>query len=420
MIWRTSLFVVLSTMCVVQAQEWPQWRGPSRDGHSPDSKLELDWNAKEPKLLWVKDGTGSGYGSVAVSGEQIFAMGDKGGSQKVIAMNLGGEVLWETSVSEGTPKHGYPGSRCTPSVDGDRVYVVTSDGSIACLEVTSGELQWQKNFKREWGGKMMSIWGYSESPLVDGDWVLCTPGGKNAMVVALDKKTGAEVWSCDPPPSEGEGKDGAGYSSIVVSNGGGVKQYVTLVGRGLVGVRAEDGKLLWSYNQVANEVANIPTPICYGDFVFGSSGYDGGGSVLLKLSKAGDGVQADEEYWLDNRTLQNHHGGVIRVGDHAYLGHGHNKGFPTCIELATGKVVWGGARARGVGSGSAAISLVGENLVFRYESGELALVAANPKGYQLRGAIKPEYKKGRSWAHPVICGGKMYLREQNKLMCYEL
>ena len=420
MIVRSSLFLIAVSFCAAEAQEWPQWRGPNRDGHSPDKNLQLDWNEKEPELLWVKDGTGSGYGSVAVAGGRIFSTGNKQNAQQVIAMNLDGEIEWETAVSKSSPKHGYPGSRCTPTVDGDHVYVVTSDGSIACLATESGELIWQKNFREEWNGKMMSGWGYSESPLVDGDWVLCTPGGSDAMVVALDKKTGAEVWKCVAPADEGEGKNGAGYSSIAVSNGAGVKQYVTLVGRGLIGIRATDGKLLWSSNQVANETANIPTPVCHGDYVFASSGYGGGGSVLVELSKDGDGVKAEDKYWLDNRTLQNHHGGMIRVGDHIYFGHGHGKGFPVCIEMKTGKIVWGGARNRGVGSGSAAISLVGKHLIFRYESGELALVSATPDSYQLQGAIKPEYQKGKSWAHPVICGGKMYLREQDKLMCYKL
>ncbi len=330
-----------------------------------------------------------------------------------------GDLVWEKNLTDRAPKHGYTGSRCTPTIDGDRLYVVTSDGAISCLHAKSGDVKWSHSF-RKWGGRMMSGWGFSESPLVDGDWVLCTPGGNKAMVVALNKMTGEEVWKSAAPPSEAEGKDGAGYSSIVISNGAGVKQYVTLVGRGLIGVRAKDGKLLWTYNQVANETANIPTAICHGDMVLASSGYKGGGTGMVKLSRDGDGVKAEEQYWLDRKELQNHHGGMVRVGDYVYLGHGHNKGFPACLEMATGNVVWGGARNRGVGSGSAAVSLAGRSLVYRYESGELVVVEATPEGYEVRGVIKPEYQKGKSWAHPVICGGRMYLREQDKLMCYQL
>ncbi len=368
---RNFFLVLLLIPSIATAHEWPQWRGPNRDGHSPDKHLKLDWNQNPPKLLWMKDGMGDGYASLAIAGGMIYTTGNKDDAQKVIAMNIDGETAWETKISNVPPKHGYPGSRCTPTVDGSHMYVVASDGSIACLDAKSGKIKWQKDFRKEWSGRMMSGWGYSESPLVDGDLVLCTPGGKDAMIVALNKTTGEEVWKSAAPASEGEGKDGAGYSSIVVSEGAGVKQYVTLVGRGLIGVRASDGKLLWSYNQVANETANIPTPICHGDYVFASSGYGGGGSALVKLSKNGDSVQATEEYWLDTRTLQNHHGGMIRVGDYIYLGHGHNKGFPACVEMMTGKVVWGGGKTRGVGKGSAAISLVGDNLIFRYQSGEL-------------------------------------------------
>jgi outer membrane protein assembly factor BamB len=413
------LFLCLSAS-MVHAQDWPQWRGPNRDGHSPDTNLELDWNEKSPELLWMVEGTGSGYASVSIANGMIYTTGNKDGAQCAIAMALeDGKPLWTRKLTDENPKHGYSGARCTPAVDGDRVYVITSDGNIACLNAADGKLNWSKAFK-QWGGSMMSGWGYSESPLVDGDWVLCTPGGPDAMIVALNKMTGEEVWKSAAPASNGKGRNGAGYSSIVISQAAGVKQYVTLVGRGVIGVRASDGKLLWTYNRVANRTANIPTPICVGDYVFCSSGYGDGGSALVELSQEGDGVKATEKYWLDKRVLQNHHGGMIQLGNFVYCGHGHNKGFPACVEMATGKLKWGGSKLRGLGGGSAAVALVGKNLIFRYETGELALIEATPTGYELRGAIKPEYQKGKTWAHPVICGGKMYLREQDKLMCYQL
>ncbi len=411
------LLVVLSASVI--AQDWPQWRGPARNGHSPDKDLDLNWETNPPKLLWIKPGMGQGYAGVSVAGGMIYTTGNKDNSQHVIAAKGDGEIAWSKGITENAPKHGFGGSRCTPTVDGQRLYVVSSDGQLACMSAASGEVLWSKSFK-QWKGRMMSSWGFSESPLVDGDLVLCTPGGPKGMVVALNKLSGEQVWASEAPSSKGEGKDGAGYSSIVVSNGGGVKQYVTLVGRGLIGVRASDGKLLWSYNQVANETANIPTPICFGDFVFGSSGYDGGGSCLLKLGKEGDGVSAKEVYWLKRQTLQNHHGGMVKIGEHIYGGHGHNQGFPACLDIKAGKLAWGGAKTRGVGRGSAAVSAVGKNLIFRYQTGELALIAASPEGYELRGVMKPEFQQGKTWAMPVIVGGKMYLREQDKLMCYEL
>ncbi len=415
-----SICVVCLLTSVSFSQNWPQWRGPARDGHSPDKDLKLDWTAKAPELLWMASGTGQGYASLAVVDGVIYTTGNKQDGQYVVALKAdGGEPIWERNLTSKAPKHGYEGSRCTPTVDGGRVYAITSDGAISCLDAKSGEVKWSQPFSK-WRGRMMSNWGFSESPLIDGDLVLCTPGGKDAMVVALNKMTGEEAWKCKAPASEGEGKDGAGYSSIAISNGAGVKQYVTLVGRGAIGVRASDGKLLWTYNKVANETANIPTPICHGNFVLSSSGYGGGGTGLVELSKDGDGVKATEKYWLDRKVLQNHHGGMIQVGDYVYLGHGHGKGKPTCLELASGEIKWGGQKNRGVGTGSAAISMVGETLIFRYESGELALIKATPDGYELKGAMKPEFQKGRSWSHPVICRGRLYLREQDKLMCYQL
>ena len=204
-------------------------------------------------------------------------------------------------------------------------------------------------------------------------------------MVALDKMTGKEIWRTAASNLGAKGKDGAGYSSVVISNAAGVKQYVQLMGRGLVGVRASDGKLLWSYNKVANDVANISTPVVAGDYVFASTGY-GTGSALLKLAAAGGGVTATEVYFLDPKVFQNHHGGFVLVGDHIYAGHGHNKGFPICLELATGKVVWGGD-IRNEGTGSAAVVYADGNLVFRYQNGVVILVEATPTGYKEKGSF---------------------------------
>jgi hypothetical protein len=214
------------------------------------------------------------------------------------------------------------------------------------------------------------------------------------------------------------GKDGAGYSSIVISNAAGVKQYVQMTGRGVIGVRASDGKFLWGYNRVANGTANIPTPIVDGDFVFASTGY-GAGAVLLQLSRSGDGVKAQERYFLDAKDFQNHHGGMIQIGDFVFAGHQHNKGFPICLNWKTGKTAWGG-KIRPQGNGSAAITCVDGQLIFRYQDGTIALIEANPKKYVLHATWKPEHQERESWSHPVVVEGKLYLREQDKLMCYEV
>lgn len=416
---RTVLGCMLSlTVTVAIAGDWPQWRGPGRDGKSAETGLIKDWDKTPPKHLWTIEGMGEGFASVSTSKGALYTTGNVEGGQAVIKVNLDDHtVAWTKVLTENKPKHGYDGSRCTPTVDGEFLYAVTSDGRISCLGTGDGEVVWTHQFK-EWGGKMHSGWGFSESPLVDGDLVLCTPGGSEAMIVALNKKTGVEVWKSAVPKVGDRGGDGAGYSSIVIGNGGGVKQYVTLVGRGVIGVRASDGKYLWGYNRVANGTANIPTPVTDGDYVFASSGY-GTGSCLLKLSADGEGVKAEEVYFLEPKTFENHHGGFILANGFIYSGAKHNKGFPICVEMKTGEVKWGGD-IRPEGTGSAAVTMADGQIIFRYQNGKLALVNATPSGYELHGSFTPEFQERESWAHPVVSDGKLYLREQNKLMCYDL
>ncbi len=347
----------------------------------------------------------------------IYTLGDVENGQAVIAASVDdGKILWKTLVTDSRPQHSYEGSRCTPTIDGNFLYVVSSNGAIVCLK-TSGEVVWKREFS-EWGGKMMSGWGFSESPLVDGDRVLCTPGGDDAAVVCLDKKTGKDIWVCKASFEGGSGQPGAGYSSIVISNAGNTKQYVQLVGQGLLGINAKTGKQLWSYSRVANGVANIPTPIIDGDLVFASTAYNTG-TALVELKKSRNGFAADEKYFLEANVFNNHHGGMVLHNGHVYAGHQQNEGFPTCIELTSGKIVWGG-KLRGAGKGSAAIVFVDGHLIFRYQNGTVALIEATPAEYRLKGSFMPEFQERESWAHPVVANGRLYLREQDKLMCYDL
>ncbi len=401
---------------------WPQWRGAERDGISGDTGLIQDWRTTPPKLLWMAEGLGSGYSNVSVVGSTIYTTGDLEEGQAVIALNAAdGKVVWRKVITEGLPDHPYPGARSTPTVDGDRLYVVTSDekkGGIVCLRAQDGSVLWQKGFHDTWGGKMMTEWGFAESPLVDGDWVICTPGAKDAMIVALDKLTGEEVWR-SALPADGSLRDGAGYSSIVISHGAGVKQYVQLVGCGVIGVRASDGEFLWSFTDVANDTANVPTCLVRGDHIFAATGYNQGAG-LVKLVKDGDGVKAETVYFRNGNELQNKHGGMVLVGDHIYLGHGNDRGYPTCVEFATGKIIWGGTRQKDVGRNEAGVAYADGNVIFRSSDGTVALFAATPDEFQFKGKLKPEYQEGKSWAHPVVAGGRLYLREQDKLMCYDL
>ncbi|MFO1091695.1 MAG: PQQ-binding-like beta-propeller repeat protein [Planctomycetaceae bacterium] len=413
----TTLGSVILAAGSGRTDDWPQWRGLHRDGVSHEHGRLADWTRHPPKLEWNVAGMGRGYASVSIADGRLYTTGNFDNGQGVVCVDArSGVQLWRRTVTSDSPQHSYPGSRCTPTIDGDRLYAITSDGRIACLKTDDGEVVWSQDFQ-QWGGKMMSGWGYSESPLVDGDRVICTPGGPGAMLVALDKRTGNVVWKSDVPDFN-PGKSGAGYSSIVISQGGGVKQYVTLIGAGAVGVRADDGKFLWGYARIANKTANISTPLVGGDHVFVSTGYQTG-AALLKLVPKDGGVEAKEEYFLDSKTFQNQHGQMVLIDGHVYAGNQHRNGFPICVELASGKVAWGGTE-RGPGTGSAAINAAGGHVIFRYQDGVVALIEATPSGYHLHGTLTPEFQEAESWAQPVVVDGKLYLREQDQLMCYRL
>lgn len=392
------------------SQDWYQWRGPLRDGVSRESGLLDQWPDDGPPKLWSARGLGSGMSSVAISGDRIYTMGKKNGKTQLLCLKLeDGSAVWAAEVGSG----GDP--NCTPTIDPEAnlVFGLTHGGDLLCAKADTGEAVWRKNYKKDLGGRMMSGWGYSESPLVDGDALIVTPGGDKAVMASLDKQTGKVNWT-----TTAEGTGGSGYASPVVSYGGGVKQYLTLVGRGLISVAADDGRLLWHYKRIANGTANIPTPIVKGDLVFASTGYGEGGTALLKLSKKGNGVAYEEVYYKTNKELQNHHGGMVLIGDYVYMGHGHNNGLPVCVELTTGKAMWG--PLRGAGGNSAALIAADGDLYFRYQNGIMALVEASPKEYKLKGQFRIASVNGNSWPHPVIAGKKLYLRDQDELHCYDL
>ncbi len=422
----TTLRLLFPVACLTAAlaaqsssNDWPGWRGPHRDAISNEKGLLQQWPEGGPPLAWKAQGVGIGFSSVSVVGNRIFTMGDRGPTQFVIALNRAdGKELWASPVGPAWDDE-MGGPRGTPTVDGDRVYAIGTEGDLVCLDIATGKLRWRKSLEKDFGGRMMSDWKYSESPLIDGDKVIFTPGSFGNMMTALNKNTGAKIWSAEGARLGERGSNGAAYSSIVVSDGAGVHQYVQLIGRGLIGVRASDGKLLWSYNRVANDVANISTPVVRGDYVFGSTAYQTG-SALLKLRATPEGVAADEVYFLPPTKFQNHHGGFVLVGDYIYAGQGHSMGLPICIDFLTGNVKWGG-NARNAGTGSAAVAYADGRLYFRYQSGLMMLIEATPDGYREKGSFQiPDVRGHPSWSHPVILGGKLYLREQNTLYCYDI
>jgi len=422
----------------IKGGDWPQWRGPDRNAISTETGLLREWPKAGPALLWDSrkvnsDPTvGTGFSSVAIAKGKLFTMGDtfiseqveykkdgkilkknvkKGTGGFVICLDAQtGKLLWKTKVGNGQGD----GPRCTPTVDGDRVYSITRQGNLTCVKVNDGTIVWQKDFKNDFGGYMMSGWDYSESPTIDGDKLICTPGGKDAALVALNKLTGEVVWKTSIPKSSG-----AAYASIVSTEAGGIKQYITLFGpeMGLVGVDASNGKFLWNYKRIANGTANIPTPIVKGELIFTSTGYNTGSALLKLVSDGKGGIKVEEEYFLKGKDLQNHHGGMVMLGEHIYGGHGHNNGLPFCLEWKTGKFAWD--PQRGAGGGSAAVLYADGHLYFRYESGTMALIEASPNGYNLKSSFQVPIS-GNGWPHPVIYQGKLYLRGADQILCYDI
>jgi outer membrane protein assembly factor BamB len=401
------------------AADWPQWRGANRDGVCTETGLLKQWPEGGPKLLWEISGLGSGYSTVSIKDGKLYTMGDRQvdgqKAQCVYAYDLGTrKELWAAKVGE--PHN--DGPRCTPTAEGGFVYAVGTSGNVVCIAADSGQVVWMKNLLSDLGGASNPRWKFSESPLIDGDKLLCTPGGQKAVLAALDKKTGNVIWTCSMPDIGPNGQNDAGYSSIQIGQAAGVKQYVQLTNKGVVGVSA-DGKFLWGYNRVANRVANISMPVIEGDYVFTSTAYQTG-SALLKLSRDGEGVKAEEVYWLDKDQFQNHHGGFLKVGDYIYGGHNHNKGEPTCVEMKTGKIMWHAAQP---GRGSGCVLYADGHLYFLYDDGTAALVEATPAKYSLKGTFKLPSRpgaKGTAWAHPVISDGLLYLRWADVLFCYDI
>lgn len=398
--------------------DWPQFRGPKRDGHSPDKNLLKSWPSDGPPLAWTATGVGEGYSSVAVVGDKVITMGDKGDSNYVFAVSRkDGTSLWEAKVGRSGGGGGYPGPRCSPTVSGDKVYAIGQHGEFVCVSLADGKELWRVDFKKDFKGSSGG-WQYSESPLVDGNKVVVTPGGKEATMLALNKDTGKVIWKGFTPDGEA-----AGYSSIMVSNAAGKKQYVTLTSKGVNSFDAESGKLLWRYGtskeRFADNTANIPTVILYEqpNQLFATAGYNRGGGVFT-LASAGGKIEPNEQQWSEK--VKNKHGGIIRVGNYLY-GDYDDSGNLWCVDAKTLSEKWTRSRNdKFQGRGSASMCYADGMLYVRYQNGYVALVEATPEAYKHVSGFKLPKSEGNNWAHPVVIGGKLYVRQGDAIMCFDV
>lgn len=413
---NTGFALAAIALCLVagttRADDWTQLRGPKRDGVSQEKNLLKKWPKEGPKLLWRVRDVGFGYGSVAVAGARIYLMGNTGMENEFVsALDVkNGKPLWSTRVGKvGNPAQqpSYPGARSTPTLDGNLLYALGSDGDLVCVEAATGKVRWRKSLRADLGGKP-GVWAYAESPLVDGDKVVVTPGGKEATLVALDKRTGAVLWKTPVP----EG-DEAGYSSVVTLETGGVRQYVQYLSKGLVGVDAGTGKFLWRFDKTLDKQygVHMATPVVAGGTVYSAAGSGGG---LARLQTTGGVISAEPVYV--ERKAPSALGGSVKVGDYLY---GTTNAVLLCTEYATGKVRW---EERSVGAGS--ICYADGRLYVRGENGDIALVEATPEAYRELGRFTPPGQPARgeakAWAYPAVAAGRLYVRDLGSLWAYDI
>lgn len=394
-------WLILVLVPFAAAGEWNQWMGPERDGKSAETGLLQAWPAGGPDLVWKTDSLGYGYSSLAAADGRLFTQGLRDGRQVLLALDAGtGRTVWETEHGRKYSNGRGDGPRGTPTVDGDRVCALGGDGNLVCAATSTGKILWERQLLRVYGGRNIR-WGISESPLIDGDRIIVNAGGPGASIVALHKATGQQLWKTQ--------SDRAGYSSAVVAEIGGVRQYVVFTGEAAVGILARNGELLWRYAPVSNSTANIATPLVHGNHVFLSSSY-GTGCALLRLDSAGGATTATEVYF--NRDMRNHYSSSILLDGFLY---GFSSRILTAMKFATGEVAW---RDRSVGKGQVIhadgrLYILGEDRV-------VGLVDPDPAAY--REVSRFELPPGDlpTWTLPLISEGRLYLRDQATLYAFDI
>jgi outer membrane protein assembly factor BamB len=403
-----SLLAVFVSANLVFAGDWPQWRGANRDDISTETGLLKKWPAGGPKKVWMFDDAGLGYSGYSIVGGTLYTMGSRDAVEYVIAVDTAtGKEKWSSEAGALYTNGWGDGPRGTPTVDGDHVYAIAGRGNLVCLKAADGKKVWEVSLTEDLGGKLQS-WGYTESPLIEGDLVVCTPGGGEGTVAAFDKKTGKKAWQSK------DWTDNAQYSSIIAVDLNGGRQLIQLTMQTLAGVDPKNGKVLWR-SEFPGKTAVIPTPIFKDGQVFVSAGY----GVGCQSVKVGAGNQVEKLY--ENTNMENHHGGVVLVGDHLY-GYSGKSGW-TCMDFKSGEVVWSEKKALKKGAIHCADGML---YLLEEDSGTVVLIEASPKGWNEKGrfVIEPQTTqrnpKGKVWTHPVVANGKLYLRDQELLSCYDV
>ena len=392
------LFLFAAEAMAQPGANWPQWRGPNRDGISKESGLLKQWPAEGPPLVWKAVGAGRGYSSFSVASGKLYTLGLRGDREFVIAFDIAnGKEAWATAHGGKFENDRGDGPRGTPTVDGDRVYALGGNGDLSALDARTGKIVWSKNVLKEFGGSNIQ-WGISESPLVMGNKVLVNAGGRNASIVALNKDNGNVMWKSQ--------SDEAGYSSAIPLQINGGTQVVFFTAARALGLDVNDGRLLWEYARPSNNVANVATPIARGNRIFISSDYGtGGGVVEIKEDN-----KAQEIYFT--KDMRNHHSSSVLVGDYLY---GFSSAILTAMRFDSGEIAW---RDRSVGKGS--LVFADGHLYCLSENGVVGLVEATPAGYKEKGRFRIAQDSLPTWTHPVVAGGRLYLRDQDTIYAYDV
>lgn len=382
---------------------WPTFHGPRRDNISHEEGLLTKWPADGPALLWVADGIGEGYATVSVADGAVYTTGNLDNQTIVTSLNLDGSLRWQAPAGEAWTGS-YEGSRSTPTIDDDRVYCASPHGQLVCLQAADGRPVWQVDILERFVAHNIK-WGLAESPLVAGNLLICTPGGDRGRVAALDKMTGDTVWATTA------GRGAAGYASAVAAEIHGTRVILTMTAKGLLGVDAADGRLLFEFPLNTSYDVHATTPICSDNHVYISAGY-GTGSVMLRIERNGDNFRAVEKW--RSPELDNHHGGVVLWDGFLYGASDQgNKGKWVCLDWDSGELLYA---EKGVGKGS--VMCVAGMLYTLSEKGRMGLVQATPKGHDVISRFSLPRDNGPAWAHPVVCGGALYLRYGNQVYCH--